>query len=343
MTSYLKILSALVGLCLSVVRAADLVTPSSDGCVDNSGMKTCLNSAASQLEQCGHDAQDDIQLNGCILTYDITLLGCYIERCWNKVYSCEYQLVVVDILSQQYPPPEDPIPFWPPPENAPGGCVCNFGVIYDKLLSSLDHLQSTCNEYMSSVSSLQTCQCCAWSSALSAFYGTCPGYDLTNYGLAAIASTATTTETMTGSCSDLTSSVCEAKFGIASFDDETYPDPGHLPDSGSKTLTTTEGPGQLTTPPGGATITGTFLSIPYTLTAASYNAEDVQETGIPAPTDSSQDSPADSSTSSDSTAGMETADDSSETSTESNSALRHFPVTIGPGLLITLALVVIGW
>ncbi|CEL11667.1 hypothetical protein ASPCAL14767 [Aspergillus calidoustus] len=104
---------------------------------------------------------------------------------------------------------------------------------------------------MTSVSSLQTCQCCAWSAALSAFYGTCPGYDLTNYGLSAIASTAATTEQMTGTCPDLTSSVCQGKFGIESFDDGgAYPDPANLPDPGTKAPTTTEGPGPLTSPPG---------------------------------------------------------------------------------------------
>jgi hypothetical protein len=190
MVSRLAILSALAALCVSTAGAADVITASFEGCVDSSSMKTCVNNAESALGDCGQDAQDDIQLQGCMLTYDITLLGCYIESCWNtvchphpfysslfsslltsllsQVYSCEYQLVVVDILSQQYPPPEGPIPFWPPPDNAPGGCVCNFGTIWDNLSSSLNHLTSTCNEYMSSVTSLQCCQCYAWSSGLSA-------------------------------------------------------------------------------------------------------------------------------------------------------------------------------
>ncbi|KAL3442395.1 hypothetical protein BJX65DRAFT_312848 [Aspergillus insuetus] len=350
----LAIFSALAGLCISTVSAADAITASSDGCVDKSGMDKCLTAAESQLGDCGKDAEGDTQLQACMLTYDISLLGCYIESCWNKVYSCEYQLVAVDFLSRQYPPPEDPLPFWPPPDNAPGGCVCNFGKIYDGLLSSLDLLQSTCNQYMTSVSSLQTCQCCAWSAALSAFYGTCPGYDLTNYGLSAIASTAATTEQMTGTCPDLTSSVCEGKFGIASFDDGVYPDPADLPNPGSKAPTTTEGPGPLTSPPGGETMTVTVLDTVYTLTAAGYNADDVEESDSSSPTtDSSDESSTETSTSStsgsgsnsdsNSDSGEDSSDDSSSDSADSNSAHRDMTITVGMGLvIISLALTVTG-
>ncbi|KAL2842539.1 hypothetical protein BJY01DRAFT_249024 [Aspergillus pseudoustus] len=345
MVSRLANLSALAALCASTAGAAtaDAITASSEGCVDSSSMKTCVTNAEGALGECGQDAQGDIQLQGCILTYDMTLLGCYIESCWNKVYSCEYQLVVVDILSQQYPPPEDPVPFWPAPDNAPGGCVCNFGTIWDNLSSSLNQLTSTCNEYMSSVSSLQSCQCCAWSSGLSAFYGACPGYDLSNYGLAAIASTAATTLSMSGTCSDLTSSVCKGKFGIESQDNGVYPDPANLSDPGSKSLTTTQGSGPLTTFPGGETvIAGTFLNMPYTLTAASYNADNVEETGSSTPTDSSEeDSTTGSSTSSTSTAGADSSDSSSSDSTNHNSAFRYGPLTMGMAGVITLALVVI--
>ncbi|KAL3467015.1 hypothetical protein BJX64DRAFT_284163 [Aspergillus heterothallicus] len=344
----LALFSAFSGLLISTVHATDAITAGPDGCVDKSGMQHCLTTAESQLGDCGKDAQGDIQLNACMLTYDISLLGCYIQSCWNKVYSCEYQLVVVDFLTRQYPPPEEPIPFWPPPDNAPGGCVCNFGTIYDGVLAGLDHLQSDCNQYMGSVSSLSTCQCCAWGSALSAFYGTCPGYDLTNYGLAAIASTAGTTEYQTGSCSDLTSSVCQGKFGIESLDDGVYPDAANLLEPGSKALTTTQGPGPLTSPPGGATMTVTVLGEAYTLTAAKYNADDVGETDTSSSTDSSDEPAAETSTSSSSTSGAGSSNDSNDTSsnsssnnsTDPNSAHRNIPLTVGMGLVIALAFVV---
>ncbi|KAL3495882.1 hypothetical protein BJX62DRAFT_233142 [Aspergillus germanicus] len=350
MIQSLAIFSVLAGLCISTVSAADAITPSSDGCVDRSGMDKCLTTAENQLGDCGEDAEGDIQLQACMLTYDISLLGCYIESCWNKVYSCEYQLVAIDFLSRQYPPPEDPLPFWPPPDNAPGGCVCNFGKIYDGLLSSLDLLQSTCNQYITSVSSLQMCQCCGWSAALSAFYGTCPGYDLTNYGLSGIASTAATTEQMTGTCPDLTSSICEGKFGIESFDDGVYPDPANLPDPGSKVPTTTQGPGPLTSPPGGETMTVTVLDTVFTLTAAKYNADDVEESdSSSATTDSSDEesatetstsSTSSSSSDSDLDSGEDSNDDSSSESTDSNSAHRDMPMKLETGFVITIALAV---
>lgn len=75
------------------------------------------------------------------------------------------------------------------------------------------------------------------------------------------------------------SSICQGQFGIGSSGIGTYPDPQNPPDPGSKALSTTKGPGLLTTPPGGVDSTQTILSGTFTVTAATYNAANVAATG----------------------------------------------------------------
>ncbi|KAL4862188.1 hypothetical protein BDV12DRAFT_46784 [Aspergillus spectabilis] len=119
---------------------------------------------------------------------------------------------------------------------------------------------------------LELCSVCS-------FYGNCPGYDLTNFGLGAIADTVNNSGTISRTCGELNSSVCQGQFGIGSSDNGTYPDPQYPPDPGSKALSTTERPGLLTTPPGGVTVTQTILSGTFTITAATYDAANVAATG----------------------------------------------------------------
>jgi hypothetical protein len=155
---------------------------------------------------------------------------------------------------------------------------------------------------------------------------------------------------MTGTCPDLTSSVCEGKFGIESFDDGVYPDPADLPNPGSKVPTTTQGPGPLTSPPAGETMTVTVLDTVFTLTAAEYNAGDVEESEASSPTtdssneesatETSTSSTSDSGSDSDSDSGEDSSDDSSSDSTDLNSAHRDMPIKLGTGFVITIALAV---
>lgn len=107
------------------------------------------------------------------------------------------------------------------------------------------------------------------------FYGICPGYDLTSYGLSTLDNAAVNSGTIGGSCAAINSSICLGKFGIGSADGGKYINPANLPSPGNKVLSTTEGPGPLTTPPGGATMTVTLQTSTYTITAAPYNAANV--------------------------------------------------------------------
>ena len=111
------------------------------------------------------------------------------------------------------------------------------------------------------------------------FYGICPGYDLTNFGLSIVDNAAVNDESIGASCAGLTSSVCLGQFGIGSADNGTYIDPANLPSPGDKALSTTAGSGPLTTPPGGATMTVTLLTNTYTITAVPYTSDsDVSST-----------------------------------------------------------------
>jgi hypothetical protein len=145
------------------------------------------------------------------------------------------------------------------------------------------------------------------------FYGICPGYDLTNYGLSTIDSAAVNSEGVGSSCAAITSSVCLGKFGIGSADDGTYIDPASLLSPGTKVLSTTEGPGPLTTPPGGATMTVTLSTNTYTITAAPYNSADVASGSTGSATSNSQ-------------GASGTASSPSASKTNSASAIRYAPI-----------------
>ncbi|KAL2828084.1 hypothetical protein BJY01DRAFT_255497 [Aspergillus pseudoustus] len=263
-------------LSISAVQAQNATTLTATGCVDSSGMEDCLNTANSRWNECTSNAGNDQQVIACSWGQSTDQIACTLQSCWNKVYSCEYQVLVGSLLNQQLTQPANPIPFWPAPDNAPGGCDCNFGQIYENSTANLNLISTLCPQYTGSLSNALTiCQCCAWSAAVTAFYGICPGYDLSTYGLASLDQGAINNENIGGSCAGLTSDICLGEFGIGSADEGTYYDPASLPAGGTKVLSTTTGPGLLTTPPGYQTTTVTLLSEVYTVTAAAYNAKDV--------------------------------------------------------------------
>ncbi|KAH8689123.1 hypothetical protein BGW36DRAFT_352515 [Talaromyces proteolyticus] len=254
--------------------AANATTPSASGCVDSSAMTTCLNKAEADLTACIAAAGNDDLVIACGWQDDINKMLCYQGSCWNKAYSCEYQYLVSSYKIQRTV--DEKIPFYPAPDKAPGGCSCNLGEVVTNATLSLAKVSNTCNQYTTSIGTndLTTCQCCAWSAAVSAFYGICPDTSSAGLGLTNLSAQAAAYEGTIGSCSGLTSSNC-LRYGIGSADNGKYLDPANLPAGGSQPLSTTSGPSSLTTPPAGATITWTALSQTFTVTAAAYNSADV--------------------------------------------------------------------
>ncbi|CRG89956.1 hypothetical protein PISL3812_06996 [Talaromyces islandicus] len=254
--------------------AANATTPSASGCVDWATMSSCLAEAETSLATCiaASGGSDDVVV-ACGWQDDINKMLCYQSSCWNKAYSCEYQYLVSYYKVQRTV--DEKIPFYPAPDNAPGGCSCNLGEVETNATASLNKVES-CSNYTGSLDAtdLLTCQCCAWSASVSAFYGICPNTSLDGLGIISFAASVASYEQFSGSCAGLTSEKC-LKYDIGSADNGKYIDPASLPAGGSQSLSTTAGPSSLTSPPAGATVTWSALNQTFTVTAAAYKAQDV--------------------------------------------------------------------
>uniref|UniRef100_A0A093VEG7 Uncharacterized protein n=1 Tax=Talaromyces marneffei PM1 TaxID=1077442 RepID=A0A093VEG7_TALMA len=267
-------LTATLALFSRSAFAANATTITATGCVDSSGMSTCLNTAETKYESCMSVAGGNNEVViACQWTQWVDQMLCYQTSCWNKIYSCEYQFLVSEYLSEQTASAK--IPYYPAPDNAPGGCSCNLGEVLNNVTANVNAAGSTCSKYVNGISNdIFTCECCGWSAAVSAFYGICPGTSPDGLGYSAFDSQAANFEKFSGSCAGLTSEIC-AQYGIYSADNGTFLDPTALPAAGTNALSTTAGPSSLTSPPAGETITWTLASQTFTVTAAPYNARDV--------------------------------------------------------------------
>lgn len=102
------------------------------------------------------------------------------------MYSCEYQLFV-----QQYfavcPSASEPLPFWPPPDNAPNRCSCDLGKVLQTTLTArkeqVSCMSNVTSQTLSDASNLSDlgsdglnvakqateCACCGASASISAY------------------------------------------------------------------------------------------------------------------------------------------------------------------------------
>ena len=67
---------------IPTVYGQNATTVTATGCVDVSGMQTCLNTANSKYLQCIAVAGDN---EACLWAKDVDEIACYLESCWNKV------------------------------------------------------------------------------------------------------------------------------------------------------------------------------------------------------------------------------------------------------------------
>jgi len=124
-------------------QAKDL-NPEGVGCVDPSGYTSCYATSASKFTSCGEacinlyaqgSTDFDDCISGCSATNWATNIGCWLQTCWNQVYSCRYQgtalqyIAGTDILQTTM---KNPIPYYPTPEGVPGAC-CAFSPLYSRL------------------------------------------------------------------------------------------------------------------------------------------------------------------------------------------------------------------
>lgn len=109
-------------------------------------------------------------------------------------------------------------------------------------------------------------------------YGICPGTEKDILGVPILVEEGRANIAANGSCDALTYDVCYGQFGIPTADNGTYVDVNNLPPNQTQALSNTPGASPLTSPPGGETMTVTFLNKTYTITAAPYNATNVAAT-----------------------------------------------------------------
>jgi hypothetical protein len=108
------------------------LNPSGAGCVDPAGYLQCYeaNTAAYVTcvnnipNICGSSTAEKAQ---CLLTCGkvqaASNIGCWLQSCWNQVYSCAYQGTVIEYLVEtDLIQSELTLPFYPAPVNAPGRC-----------------------------------------------------------------------------------------------------------------------------------------------------------------------------------------------------------------------------
>ncbi|KAK9323674.1 hypothetical protein V1517DRAFT_243301, partial [Lipomyces orientalis] len=249
---------------------------SSDTCVDPDGYTACYNDASDVAFQCmnGTDSNQLVQACGCVEYVDV--MNCIASHCWNQVYSCAYQELVIDYI--RYCPHNDQIPFFPPPDDASGACSCNVGKIFLAVNNSIAETAS-CNNAAAAVSDpsqgLQldaACACCGESASLSSLYSICPDTDPSQAGLDVIQSYFSGFNEPFDSCDQYLSSYnCVSDLGFSQIDGGKFYGPSNLLLSGTQSLS--DGPGSITSPVSGATFTWVPLNTPVTVVAVSYTAD----------------------------------------------------------------------
>ncbi|KAH8647795.1 hypothetical protein BX600DRAFT_518211 [Xylariales sp. PMI_506] len=265
----------------------------SAGCVAPSAFETCYDTATANGATCitacaGYDLC--VIACGCAM-YEIQI-GCLMESCWNKAYTCEYQKFAVaftaDCLTSS-----TGVPFWPPPDGAAQSCSCNLETLYDTVYSS-ELQDSTCLNAVTSSLGISNpsqaakndsgCACCAESGAVSAFYDICPDTDPSLIGLNSVMSTI---NSLTGGSNfaacdtTLGEFDCEVDLGFPALPSSgKYYANSNLPASGTQALSDVNG--QLTNAPFGSVTTIKFSTTSYVLTASPYNSANAAATATTA-------------------------------------------------------------
>ncbi|KAE9992626.1 hypothetical protein EG327_008369 [Venturia inaequalis] len=165
-----------------------IATPSSnpdtlgEGCVDPRNYVKCNTKQQDDFVTCGTrcnvtNANVDCLL-GCGVSRDTAVFGCVVKSCWNKVYTCEYQMTALNFIIVNDLIHDQPIvPFYPPPPNAAGACSCNIGNAYSNM--TVRKPDSICQDLVGSGGdNLKRCECCESSRYFSGAVNTCPRTDL---------------------------------------------------------------------------------------------------------------------------------------------------------------------
>ncbi|KAE8391859.1 hypothetical protein ETB97_007437 [Aspergillus alliaceus] len=238
--------------------------------------KACNGDATCMQEICTKDMRADCyDACSCVEAQDV--IDCTATSCWNEVYSCEYGETVSGLVYSCPDANLTQIPFWPQPDNAPGGCACNSGKLTMKQVQIANHVE-TCGDNTTRLNELSTdeertdylraCQCCTMSALLASIWDTCPNTE------PSLITADYWNQTLLGpfdwdSCTRyLQEYDCAGTLGFgaaAAGGTQNFYEPGKLPKNGTGMLTNT---GVLSTPVSGSTFTWTFGSSAHPITAA---------------------------------------------------------------------------
>ncbi|KAJ7635810.1 hypothetical protein DFH06DRAFT_1100396 [Mycena polygramma] len=269
-------------------------TPSGVGCVDPQGLVDCYSSNVDQATSCVASAKNtcsgdnlDVCEVGCANYQLAANVGCWLQHCWNQVYSCDFQATVVTYIdtADRIASTVD-IPFYPPPTDAPGGCSCNLGQVYE-LLSEAAIAEDPCIAYVNDGTAVAAdCTCCMLSAPISNIIHTCPKSDLSLLSVSTLIQSLAkdAQQDSPDSCKSALGSnnTCASQFNITIDDGATYLNPAALPSGvpGSEPLSTLSG--SVTTLPGPQTITlELFPGYSSVIALASFDAQKVTQTAPP--------------------------------------------------------------
>ncbi|KAG9655800.1 hypothetical protein KCU64_g6301, partial [Aureobasidium melanogenum] len=234
-------------------------------------------------------------------------IECALTNCWNRIYSCDYQQLV---LAYNYtcndPNPDYPgypesntlkLPFYPAPAGAAGECSCNLRTVDDSLYSPFDGFQ-TCLDMVHKEDGDQDddgddddeeddeddddqyakCNCCLYGAVAATLWDTCPSQDPGYIYLDTVKQLYIDSSQIGGNITlaDCPSILANQSFSCADYGFTNYgknasdyakPTPLH-----SATGTWSDVNGILTSPVSGPTYTWTAWNDTFTITAASVEA-----------------------------------------------------------------------
>ncbi|KAI9934437.1 hypothetical protein ASPWEDRAFT_175166 [Aspergillus wentii DTO 134E9] len=293
---------AVITFLSSLVHAQTNVT--SNLCADPSAYSSCNANVDAKGRDCVVNCNGSVNcVVACGCTAHQDYLNCMAEACWNQVYSCEYQIFIQQYLTS-CPDVTDPIPFWPPPKNAPGGCSCNISEVYDSVRRA-EQEQSSClvnasnelttNNGVDVAKKESGCACCGISAILSAIHDICPDtiipapiafYNIWPFSptnnLPTLPPLPISVPVPEINISDPDWSACETPlknyncmsdlgFSAPSKSSKTFYRPDNMPKNGTETLHNTGT--EVTSPPSGTVFTWHQSTATYTVTASAYVRE----------------------------------------------------------------------
>ncbi|KAA8643750.1 hypothetical protein EYZ11_007113 [Aspergillus tanneri] len=278
----------LLGLLAANALAAKVGEFDADKCADASGLQTCYDKAKSAYNDCvktkcdkhenGKTVDNPDCLNQCACVRGQAQIDCAASSCWNQVYSCEYQLTVGKYLEGCPTAKLDGIPFWPPPDKAPGGCSCNIAKVEQAMYGASQIVMSKCRDETDQDKS-HACVCCGYSVTLSSLPDICPNTNPAQLGL----DMSDLQDDTWNTCAKTMEKIdCAKEFGYAKLD--TYYKPGQPIKNGTESLSATGGS---ITSPVSATFTWTASNSTHIITAQSTDAKVTSSTTASATSDKS--------------------------------------------------------